>query len=155
MTVIGDARGYHKKFLFAIEIDGLEVAWFTTCSSLEAEVGVVEQHEGGLIGVADTSPGKLKWTPVTLTIGATDNNELYNWWLQVVDAGANSGEPDDRYKRNLAIVQKDRDQSERRRHNITKAWPSKFVFGSWDANAEENVMEEITLVFQYAERVQA
>jgi phage tail-like protein len=154
MAVIGQHRGYHKRFLFAIEIDGLEVGWFTTCSSLEAELGVVEQHEGGLIGVADQAPGKLKWTPVTLTIGATNNNELYEWWLLVVDAAANAGEPDDAYKKNVAIVQKDRDGSELRRHNLTKAWPSKFVFGSWDANAEENVMEEITLNFLYAARQQ-
>lgn len=154
MAVIGEPRGYHKKFLFAVEIDGVDVAWFETCSSLEAEVGVVEQHEGGLIGVADQSPGKLKWTAVTLTVGATNNNELYEWWLLVVDAAANAGQPDDAYKKNVSIVQKDRDGTERRRHNLVKAWPSKFVFGSWDAKAEENVMEEVTLTFLRAEREQ-
>lgn len=152
MAVQGTPRNYDKKFLFGIEIDGLEVGWFESCSSLEAEIGVVEQHEGGTINVADQSPGKLKFSAVTLKIGATDNDDLYQWWLQVIDAAANSGEPDDGYKKNVSIVQKDRDGSEKRRHNLYEAWPSKFVFGEWDAKAEENVMEEVTLTFKRSER---
>ncbi len=147
MTVTGSPRRYAKKFLFALEIDGLEVAWFATCSELSAEIGVVEQHEGGNINVADQSPGKVKYTPVTLGVGATDNRELYDWWLQVVDAAANTGEPDDAYKKNVAIVQKDRDGTEKWRWNLSKAWISKYVAGEWDASAEENVMEMVTLTY--------
>ena len=152
MSVIGQPRSYHKQFLFTVEIDGLDVGWFEKCSEIVGEVGVVEQHEGGNINVADQSPGKVKFPAVTLTIGATDNNELYNWWLQVIDAAANSGGPDETYKKNVAIVQRDRDGTERRRHNLVKAWPSKFKYGEWDAKAEENVMEEITLTYLRPER---
>jgi phage tail-like protein len=155
MTVVGTPRSYDKKFLFGIEIDGLEVAWFETCSSLEAEIGVVEQHEGGGINVADQSPGKVKFAAVTLGIGATDNEELYKWWLQVIDAAADTGEPDDTYKKNCAIIQKDRDGSEKRRHTLYKAWPSKYKAGEWDAKAEENVIEEITLTYLRFERKNA
>ncbi len=155
MTVIGTPRSYHKKFLFTVEIDGLDVGWFETCGSIEGEVGVVEAHEGGLLGVADQSPGKVKFSAVTLTIGATDNNELYEWWLSVIDVASNSGLPDEQYKKNVAIVQRDRDGSERRRHNLVKAWPSKFKYGEWDSKAEENTMEEITLTYLRPERQQA
>lgn len=155
MGVVGQPRSYDKKFLFAVEIDGLEVAWFETCSSLEAEVGVVEQHEGGGINVADQSPGKVKFPAVTLGVGATDNTELYDWWLQVVDAEADTGEPDDDYKKQAAIVQKDRDGSEKRRFTLYKAWPSKYKAGEWDAKAEENVIEEITLTYLYFDRKNA
>lgn len=155
MTVVGTPRSYDKKFLFTVEIDSLDVAWFETCSSLEAEIGVVEQHEGGGINVADQSPGKVKFPAVTLTIGATDNEELYRWWLQVIDAAADTGEPDDSYKKNVAIVQKDRDGSEKRRHTLYKAWPSKYKAGEWDAKAEENVIEEITLTYLRFDRANA
>jgi phage tail-like protein len=155
MGVVGTPRSYDKKFLFAIEIDGLDVAWFETCSSLEAEIGVVEQHEGGGINVADQSPGKVKFPAVTLTVGATDNQELYNWWLQVIDAAADTGEPDDTYKKQAAIVQKDRDGTEKRRHTLYKAWPSKYKAGEWDAKAEENVIEEITLTYLRFDRKNA
>ena len=155
MGVVGSPRSYDKKFLFTVEIDGLDVAWFEACSSLEGEVGVVEQHEGGSITVADQSPGKVKFSQVTLSIGATDNDELYKWWLRVADVESDTGEPDDTYKKNCAIVQKDRDGSEKRRHSLYKAWPTKYKAGEWDAKAEENVIEEVTLVFKYFDRKNA
>lgn len=155
MAVQGTPRNYDKKFLFAVEIDGLEVAWFESISGLEDESGVVEQHEGGVINVADQSPGKVKFTPVTLMIGATANRELYDWRRQVIDAGANAGDVDNDYKKNVAIVQKDRDQSEKRRYTLYEAWPSKYKAGEWDAKAEENVIEECTLTYKYYEREDA
>lgn len=155
MPVVGTPRNYDKKFLFAVEIDGLEVAWFETVSGLEFEVGVVEQREGGNINVADQSPGLVKFSAVTLTVGSTDNRELYDWALLVVDAAANAGLVDKSYKKNVAIVQKDRDSTEKRRYNLFEAWPSKYKAGEWDAKAEENVMEEVTLTYLYFERVDA
>lgn len=149
MAVIGTPRNYDKRFLFAVEIDGLEVAWFTSVSALEAEIGVVEQHEGGQLTTADKSLGKVKFSDVTLAIGATKNRELYDWWLQVVDVAANSGLVDADYKKNLAIVQKDRDGTTKRRWNLYDAFPMKFKAGEWDANAEENVVQEMTLAYRY------
>lgn len=155
MAVQGNPRNYDKKFLFAVEIDGIDVAWFESVSGLEAEIGVVEQHEGGNINVADQSPGKVKFAAITLMVGSTDNTQLYDWWLQVIDAGANVGEVDNDYKRNLSIVQKDRDGSEKRRFNLYEAWPSKYKSGEWDAKAEENVIEEVTLTYKYYDRADA
>ena len=155
MPVQGEPRRYDKKFLFAVEIAGLEVAHFETMSELSAEVGVVEQHEGGKSNVADQSPGKVKFNTVTLTIGSTDNTELYDWWLQVIDAASNSGEVDESYKRTVNLVQKDRNGSEKRRHKLFKAWPMKYIAGEWDAKAEENVIESVELTFLRFERVNA
>lgn len=152
MAVTGTPRNYDKKFLFTVEIDGLDVAWFESVSGLEFEIGVVEQHEGGNIIVADQSPGKVKFSPVTLMVGSTDNTELYDWSLLVADAAANAGEVDADYKKNVAIVQKDRDGSEKRRYTLYECWPSKYKSGEWDAKAEENVVEEVTLTYKYYER---
>lgn len=146
--VVGTPRSYHKKFNFAIEIDGLDIAWFKACSAIELELGIVEQHEGGEIGPADQSPGKLKITPVTLTVGVSDNDELWQWWNQVVDVVSGKGEPDERYKKTVVIKQLDRDGTERKRWTLSKAWPHKFNGGDWDATAEENVAESITLVYK-------
>lgn len=147
--VLGTPRSYHKKFNFSIEIEGVDIAWFESCSALEEEVGVVEQHEGGDPGPADQSPGKRKITPVTLSVGVTENTELYDWWLQVVDASSGKGAPDEQYKKKVAIVQRDRDGSELKRWTLFKAWPSKHVGGEWDAKSEENVTESVTLVYKY------
>jgi phage tail-like protein len=151
--VIGQPRRYLKRFLFVVEVDGIDgTIGFETVGPIEAEVGLVEQHEGGLVEVADQSPGKVKWTEVVLTRGATDSRDLYDWFLQVVDAEANAGLLDEEYKRNVSIVARDRDGSERVRWNLQKAWPRKWKGGEWDAKAEENVVEEITLVYQRATR---
>jgi phage tail-like protein len=151
MAVVGTPRNYDKRFLFAVEIDGLEVAWFTTVGSLEAEITVIEQHEGGVLTAADKSLGKVKFPDITCTIGATNNRELYDWWLQVVDVAANSGLVDAAYKKNIAIVQKDRDGTTKRRWNLYDAFPMKFKAGEWDASAEENVMQEVTFAYRYFE----
>jgi phage tail-like protein len=55
------------------------------------------------------------------------------------------------YKQNFDIVQQDRDGSTLRRWSITNAWPVKFVAGEWDNEADENVIESVTLSFDYFE----
>jgi phage tail-like protein len=147
MAVDGQPRNYDKAFLFSVEIDGIDVAWFESCSELSREFGVVEAHEGGTIGTADESPGKLKTPAVTLSVGATDNDQLYEWSEQVGDAVGEAGEIDDGYKKSVDIVQRDRDKSEKKRYRLTKAWPSKFVAGAWDAKQEQNVVQQVTLTY--------
>ncbi len=149
--IVGEPRSYDKKFLFGVEIDDLDIGWFESISAIEEETGVVEQHSGGSHLVEDQSPGKTKWTPVTLTYGITKNTELYDWRQKVIRSGANSGEPDASYKKNLAIIQKDRDGTEKGRWTLYEAWPSKCVWGEWDAKAEENVIGQVTLTYKYAE----
>lgn len=157
MAVEGAPRNYDQKFNFGIEIDDIDIAWFSAMSSLEAEVGVVEQHEGGSLNVADQAPGKVKFAEVTLSVGATDNRQLYDWWLQVIDAGSGvngTGLTAGKYKRNVSLVQRDRDGTTKRRWDLYEAWPRKFVAGEWDGNAEENAIQQVVLVFKRFELTQ-
>lgn len=151
--IVGTPRGYDQKWNFAVEIDGLDVAWFETVSGLEFEIGVAEQHEGGSIVVASQEATKVKFTPVTLALGATGNRELYDWALEVANAAANAGAVSPDYKKSVSIVQKDRDGTEKRRYDLAEAFPTKYKSGEWDAKAEENVVEEMTLTYRYYERV--
>lgn len=146
--VIGTPRSYHKKWMFKVEIDGLDIAWFQSVSGLEQEVGIVEQHEGGNPNVADQSPGKIKNTPITLVAGVTVNSDLWDWWQLVVDATTGLGLPDEQYKRTVVISQLDRDGTVLKRWTLAKAWPHKYTGGEWDAKSEENVVESIVLVYQ-------
>ena len=57
------------------------------------------------------------------------------------------GLTDVNYKRNIDIVQQDRDGSTLRRWSLSSAWPVKFVAGDWDNEADENVIESVTLTF--------
>jgi phage tail-like protein len=150
MPVIGNPRTFHKKFKFIVEIDGLASAGFQKCSELSVEVANVQYYEGGAL-IPNKSPGRLTFADVTLERGATSDKDLFDWLTQVADAAANAGLNEPEFKRNLDIVQQDRDGSTLRRWSLTGAWPVKFVAGDWDNEADENVIESVTLTYDFFE----
>lgn len=150
-TIKGAEKSFFKSFKFRVEIDGFADSRFQKCSAIEAEVAVIEQSEGGDL-VADKSPGRVKFADVTLTRGATKNQDMANWFEQVVDAAANSGLADAEYKRTVDIVQLDRNNQPIERTRLFKAWPSKLKKGEW-SDADENLMAELTLTYEYAKTI--
>ena len=148
MAVIGTPRTFHKKFKFIVEIDGVASAGFQKCSELSVEVANIEYHEGGTL-IPNKSPGRLKFADVNLERGATKDHDLFDWMEEVADAAANAGLVEPAFKRNLDIVQQDRDGSTLRRWSLSGVWPTKFVAGAWDNEADENVIESVTLTFDF------
>lgn len=147
MGVYTTKRGsFYKKFSFVAEIQGVASAYFATCSGLEAEVAVVEQWEGGALA-ADKSPGRVTFPNITLTRGATADEDLWKWFQQVVDADAMVSDPD--HERSLDIVELDRKQNELRRWTVVRAWPRRFKAGEWDGGADENTINELELAYHY------
>lgn len=144
--------GFHKKFKFIIEEAGIAVAAFQKASELSVEAAKIEYYEGGSL-TPNKSPGRLTFSDVTLDRGVTADQDLYNWFKQVADAAADTGlnEPD--FKRTLDIVQQDRLGDELRRWRLVNAWPTKFTAGEWDNEADENVIEQVTLTYDYFELV--
>lgn len=148
MAVKGKPRSYFKKFLFTVEIDKFTFTGFQKCSELSADIAVIEQFEGGAL-TAEKSPGRVKFADVTLERGATKDLDMFKWFKEVANIAANVGAVDNQYKRNVDIVQRDRDGSELRRWRIFQAWPSKFVAGDWDNTSDSNVSESLTLTYKY------
>ena len=153
MAVIGNPRSFHKKFKFVVEIDGVASAGLQKSSELSVEVANVQYFEGGSL-IPNKSPGRLTFADVTLERGATSDKDLFDWLSQVAEAAANKGLNEPEFKRNLDIVQQDRDGSTLRRWSLTGAWPVKFVAGEWDNEADENVIESVTLTYDYFDLVQ-
>lgn len=150
--MIGTPRSnFHKKFKFIVEIDGLVYAGFQKCSELSAEIAKVEYSEGGSV-IPDKSPGRVTFSDITLERGACADEDLYGWFRECVDASAGTGLVEPGYKRSLDIVQLDRDGSELRRWAVANAWPTKFVAGDWDNESDENVIESVTLTYDYFEK---
>lgn len=146
MAVIGTPRTFHKRFKFVVEIDGIASAAFRSCSELSVEIAKVEHHEGGVI-IPDKTPGRVTFTDVTLERGATIDRDMWDWLLEVANVAANSGQLDPTYKRNLDIVQQERDGSTVRRWRLSNAWPVKFIAGDWDNETDENNIESVTLTY--------
>lgn len=153
MAIFGKPRTFDKKFKFVVEVDGLGWAGFQKCSELAVEIQQVKYREGGTL-VAHKDPGLVEVSDVTLSRGATRDHDLWNWVKQVVDmiasggggaGGIGAGAVDPDFRRNADIVQLDRDGTELRRWSLYSTWPTKFVAGEWDNDADENVIETITL----------
>jgi len=149
---IGTPRVFHKKFKFVIEIDQIQVAAFQKCSELSVEVAKIEQFEGGAL-TPNKSPGRATFTDITLERGATDDKDLYDWLVQVLDAVNNVGLEEPEFKRDLDIVQLNRAGQEKVRYRVRGAWPVKHVAGEWDNDADENVIEMITLTYDSYQRI--
>ena len=150
MAIIGKPRSFHKRFKFIVEVDSLGSSAFQKCGELSVEAACVEYYEGGSL-IPNKSPGRLKFTDVTLERGATQNHDLFDWFQDVAVTSSGLGLTDSDYKRNLDIVQQDRDGTTLRRWSLTGAWPVKFVAGEWDNEADENVIESVTLTYDFFE----
>lgn len=152
MALIGTPRSFHKKFKFVIEIDGFARAGFQKCSEIKVEAKEVTYFEGGAL-IPNKSPGLLEFSKITLERGATEDLDFYNWFQQVAVASASVGEIDNEYKRNMELVQLDRDGSELRRILLTGAWPCSVTLGDWDNTSSEVVIEKCELAYDYFEVV--
>jgi phage tail-like protein len=144
MAVVGEEKNFHTKYKFVVEIDGFASAAFQSCSELSVEAAEITYYEGGAI-IPDKQPGKLTVADITLSRGATLDHDAYDWFAQVGDAAQNAGLKTPQFKRNLTIVQLDRDGSAMLRWRIFGAWPKKFVVSDWDNEADEVAIEQLVL----------
>ena len=150
MTILGTPRSYHKRFAFVVEVDAVTRASFAKMSELSVEAAKIEHWEGGSL-IANKSPGRLTFADVTLERGVTQDEDLYRWFLDVANAASGLGLVEPFFKRELDLVQKDRDGATLRRWTLHRAWPTKFVAGAWDNSVDENVIESVTLAYDYFE----
>lgn len=145
MPITGNPRIFKKKFTFTVEILGVVHAGFQSCSELSASVAKVQQWEGGTL-VADTSPGRITVEEVTLKRGAAlGDSDLYQWWLQVANMIANVGLAEPAYEREVDIIERNRAGAVLGGWNLQRTWPTQFVAGEWDNNADENVIQTLKL----------
>jgi len=158
MPVVGTPRELHGRFKFVVEIDGFQAAFFSKCSALSVEVAKIGYREGGSL-IEHKVPGLMTYPPITLERGVAINADFHAWMKEVADAAAGTppgiGLLTPLYKRNLSIIQRDRDNSVILRYDCFNAWPPKLEAGDWDNNANEVTIERLTLEFDYWERVPA
>lgn len=152
MPIVGTPRVFQKKFAFTVEIERVAHAGFKSQSEIKAEVATVEQWEGGAI-IPDKTPGRVTVSDVTLERGAANkDSDLYDWWLETVKMTANAGLPTPGYKRDVDTIQRDRDATVLRTWALAGAWPRVFIAGAWDNEADENVIESMTLALDTFEK---
>ncbi len=148
MTIFGVPSGvqFYKKFSFNVEIQGVRFARFRSMSDLRIQVAEVTHFEGGAL-IPSKQPGRVTIPDVTLTRGATDDLDLFNWMQEVVADGSILVDPGQ--KRTLDLVQRRRTGLEVRRWTLHGCWPKEFMAGSWDNEVDENVIEEVVLAMDF------
>ncbi|MGL4651167.1 MAG: phage tail protein [Caldilineaceae bacterium] len=74
-------------FAFRVQVEGVDVAAFTTVSGLSFTRKVEEQREGGANDSTFWKPGQMQFGKVTLERGMAFSNVMWDWFI----AGAADG----------------------------------------------------------------
>ena len=133
---------------FSLQVDKVDVAYFTGCSGLGLEYDVINFKQGdGAKVVQSKRPGKPKYSEVVLKRGFTSNKVLYDWFDEVVKAGG--AVP---YK-TASIVIFDRTAKEVARFNLEQCWPNKLSVSDLQSGSDEVMVEEITIQHEFIDWV--
>ena len=141
---------YYSRFRFKVEIDGIPRAGFQKVEGLEQSVEVNVHRESNSI-LPHKSPGLFETEDLTLEFGATNDKEIWDWFMLAVDP--ESGQvAKDGYKKDISIVQLDDQGNEVERWNVFGAWPFRFRPGEWDATSGEKTIRRLQLAYDYFKR---
>jgi phage tail-like protein len=154
MAVLGRVRSFHNKFMFTVEIDDFTEFCFHKAGPLESKIKKIEFWPGCTL-IPDKSAGAVEYEDISLERGVqTGDTDLEDWYEECIEASSGTGVAEDAYKRNLAVVQRDRDGSPRKQYNVYNAWPCELRVGDWDASAtSDKTIEMAKLTYDYFERV--
>jgi phage tail-like protein len=137
----------YRNFRYRIEIGGITQAGFSECTFNETSVEVVEYREG----TDPTHPRKLsgqtKYGDVMLKWGLTDNTDLYKWYQDVVDTGAEGK------RQNIAIILVDEGGSDKVRWELQECWPKKYNPTDFNAKTNEVAIETLEICTESYKRV--
>ncbi|MEL6344072.1 MAG: phage tail protein [Myxococcota bacterium] len=127
-------------YVFALEIDGVEVGHFMECSGLKTSTEIFEIAEGGMNDRVHKLPGQSKWENITLRYGVTSDTSLLGWRGEILndDFGGDA-------RRNGSIVVKNNQMEVVRRYNFKDAWPVCWEGPSLSAKGSELAVEMIEI----------
>jgi phage tail-like protein len=133
--------------LFALEIEGVEIARFTGVTGLGYTTEVVTHQDTLSSGqiVTRKRPGRITYTDISLKRGLTSDNALVDWY-QTVLAGTVE-------RKNGSIVMFDPAGEECGRWNFEQAWISAWSASDLDAGSDSIIIEDVTITHEFLERV--
>ena len=136
---------------FALEIDGMAIAFFTGCSGLSATTEVVEEKktdEAGNLRIMKR-PGRTTYDDIVLKRGASPDKILTDWHLEIINIKNGEEIP----RKNGAIVLYDDALKEIGRWSFENGWISKWSGGDLSADSDDVMIEEVTITHELLTRV--
>lgn len=134
---------------FSVEIDGLSLGYFTSCSGLSIEFNVMDYKQvlkTGRPGIAKYA-GRAKYSEVVLKRGFTPNADLNKWFKEVSDAKDKTP-----YKTGSIVIW-DRLGAEVARFSLLNMWPSKLTGSALEAGSDTPMVEELTIQHEFIDWV--
>ena len=135
----------YKGFRFRVELQGIQQAGFSECSSGGSHVEVIEYREGNDPATVHKLPGKVSYPDITLKYGLTDSRELYDWHRKAVNGQIE--------RKSGSVIQLDDTGNEKIRWNFFKAWPSKWDGPAFSAKGNDVSIISLTITCERFEQV--
>jgi phage tail-like protein len=124
---------------YMLEIQDTVVAFFQTCTGLEASYETYPYSEGGLNTFVHQLKGPLRYGNLTLTRGITANNELLKWFKA----------PKERSQRGtITIVMLDNQLREVKTWAFAAAWAVRYTGPSLDVDHQGMSIETIEIAHE-------
>ena len=104
------------------------------------------------VNLRQAAPTRVKFSPVTVKIVATNNKDLYQWYEDCnKNSGGQSAWADNR--KTASIVVYNQSAEEQARWNLDNCYPSKYEGPKLEAGSNDVANETITLVHEGIKRV--
>ncbi len=148
---VGTPKSLVQRWQWSIEIDGFDVALFSKATIPPLEFEETTFASAGAMFDHKTA-GRVSFDDITLEKGQVQDgtdDEVFNWIKTQLDVSTQTGGVPADYMRDFDIVQRDRAGNEYRRYRIKGAWIKKFEGGDLEGASSENVIEVLTMAYQY------
>jgi phage tail-like protein len=149
--VMEDDRAGRSYQVYAIRVrwDGRVVAGLSRMSALRQTTGVTEYREGGGEGSIRKLPGVIRYEPITLERGVTQDLEFDRW-----ARASRSGLPHTGFRRDVTIDLLNEAGEVEVTYRVYRCWVSEYqVAPQIDTDGSAVVVESITLVNEGWERM--
>lgn len=134
-----------KNFRYAMIVPGFARIGFESISGLKSSTESIDYREGGDEETPRKSAGQTTYEPITCTRGqivdpdGEGEFDFYIWRLMVKRNDPN-------YRRDIVIIQYNRDRTEARRWLVSNVWPNEDVaFSDLKGTGNEDSIESLTL----------
>jgi phage tail-like protein len=133
---------------FSLTVDGYEIAQFSELTGITTEVEVVDFMESSdKEAILKKLPGKRKPPTIILKRGKNASMELWAWHEAVMHGNLQAA------RKSGSIVMYGYDGKPVARYHFENGWPAKISIGALKAGASEVLMEEVTIVCEFLQRV--
>src|SRR5262245_11635518 len=131
----GVRRGAVQRFLFRVEIGGVDAGFFKEVSGLTIEQEVIEAREGGQNGAITKLPGVRKFTNIIMKRGFIGDSALYDWLVSL-------------QRKNGRIVMLNARGAEVVAFEFRNGFPAKWTGPELDASKNEVAIETIEIAHE-------